>query len=520
MAATDWTALDLTALDLTALDLTAPATVVSVMSRNYGEQRSAQPVVDAGGSAGTLLDLIGRARLVRDLEEAADLVVSLAGLPGLERLALIPRGASLPAIPPGSSAWPLGSGTNAGVLIAEVDGTAPAPVRRRVEAFATALDFALRRAPQRRAGDRPGEDTAQRMRALQAVLVGVPALVLVIQPDRTWSAETALTAQLVAGMSADLAADGPSALVHPADRGLAEAIFRSALDGQDPPGPVRLRVRIPDGGWRSLEVVVRNLVEDPDVHGVVWYGFEPADPDPPAGPALPGGTPTYDAVPEELVRTATHLVRTPLTAVISFADLLADDPDLAAGHRALAQAVQRNADRLRLVADDVLLLVRMNSGAIRLHPVPLSAEDLLRSVVADQRGSAQRAAVVLSLQVGDGPPLPADEAWLRRAVGSLLERAIRASNGGEEVSVTASGDAAGWSIEVRDAGPVSERDRLALSGRLVRQHGAEPALAHHLGFELLTARATIRRHGGRIHVGITPAGCTSVQLWLPAAAGR
>jgi signal transduction histidine kinase len=490
------------------------------MSRTYGEQRPANSAVEAGGPATTLADLIGRARLIRDLDEAADLVASLAGLPGVERLALVPRGASVPAIPPGSSAWPLGNGANASVLIAEVDQAAPAPVRQRVDAFATALDLALRRAPQRRAGDRPGGDAAQHARALRAVLTCAPALVLVVRPNRTWSAETALTARLLDGLSAELAADGPSALVHPSDRALAATIFRSALAGQEPPGPVQLRLRTPDRQWMGCDVVVRNLLADPDVHGVVWYAAAPPEPGPPTAADLRRVVSTYDAVPEELVRAATHLVRTPLTAVISFADLLADDPDLRAGHRELVQAVQRNADRLRVVSDDLLLLIQMSSGAMPLHLVPLSVEDLLRSVVAEHRAAAQLAAAVLRVQVSGRSPLPADEVWLRRALGVLLERAVRVSGAGGEVTVTACGDAVSWTIEVLDTGPDCEHDRLALSGRLVRQHGAERAWTHHLDFELLTARATVQRHGGRIRARTAPAGGTSVHLWLPTAAPR
>jgi signal transduction histidine kinase len=480
---------------------------------------SAAPPAEPGALPAQLLDLVGRARLVRDLDEAAALVSALAALPGIGPLTLVPPGTRLPAIPPGASAWPLGSGAGASVLLATVEVDEPA-VHRRVAAFAGALDGALRRAPQRRAGDRPGADAGQQARALDAVLSNAPALVLTVHPDCTWTAETAAIRRLLHDMAAELAADGPAALVHPTDRELARAVFQAALEGRDPTGPVRLRIRTPDERWTSLQVVVRSLLDDPDVHGVVWYAFEAPSPGPPTAADLRRVTRSYDTVSEELVRITTHLIRTPLTAVISFADLLGDDPELGAGQRELVRAVQRNADRLRIVADDLLLLMRMSSGAIRLHPVALSAEDLIRSVVADHRAAAQRTGVHLHYLVTGGYPVRADEAWLRRAIGALLERALRVSGTGGEVAVAATGDSDGWDVEVRDAGTATEADLMALSGRLVRHHGPEPVWAHHFGFELLTMRATILRHGGRVRAGRSAEGGTSVRLWLPAARDR
>jgi len=517
------------------------------MSRRYREDRQVQPVdpgrpagvdpgrpagVDPGRSAGVdpalsaevdlgrpaaaLLALIGRARLVRSLDEATDLVEALGSLPGIEALALVPRGAAVPSIPPGSSAWPLGSGANASVLVVDVDRAAPTAVRKRVNAFATALDLALRRAPQRRADDRSGEDAAQRARALRAVLDSAPALVLVVRPDGTWTAETVATAQLADEAPADLATDGPPALLHPADRALAVRIFRAALAGQEQPDPVRLRVRTPGGGWASRQVVVRSLLDHPDVHGVVWYALEAAA-DPPVVPDPRADAPTSAAIPGDLAHAASHLVRTPLTAVISFADLLADEPDLPSRHRGLVRAVQRNADRLRILADDLLLLIRMESGTIQLRHTPLSVADLIGSVIAEQHPAARRAGVVVGSHVAGGPPLHADEVWLRRALGILLGRAVRVSQHGDEVTVATACDDAGWSIYVLDAGPGSEEDEAALSsGRLVRR----PGRTDHPGFDLLIARVTVRRHGGWIRAHTTTERGTSVHVWLPRAADR
>jgi signal transduction histidine kinase len=464
----------------------------------------AQPRAPGTVSA-DLIDLIGQARLVVDLDQAADLLDVLAAVPGVNAAVLVPPGATLPPIPLSSAAWPLGSGANAGVLIVDVGIEASAGIAERVGTFAAALDGALRRAPQRRAGDRPGEDAEQRARSLQAVLDGVPALVLTVRPDCAFTAGTGRTEQLVELMSAEIAEAGVLALVHPADRELAAAVFRAAIDGEEPAGPLELRVRTPDDQWSSLRVGVHSLIDHPDVHGVVWYALD----EPPG------------AASDEFLRTVAHLLRTPLTAVISFAELLADEEDLDERPRQFVEAVQRNAERLRMLAEDVLQLVRLETGAVRLKTAAIPVGELLTLVTGTVQPIATAAGVKLRIEAAAGPPLSGDEAWLQRVLETVLERAIRASAAGAEVCVSAGPESHGWSIEVRDTGPRAVEDEVALSaGRLVRRHSGESALAHHFGFELLIARAAVNRHGGRI-IADSPSGVGEVvQIWLPASPPR
>jgi signal transduction histidine kinase len=449
-----------------------------------------------------LLELIGQARLAADLTAAGELVDALAQAPDIAAALLVPPGATLPPIPASSAAWPIGAGANASVLIVDVAEQAGPQSRERVSALAAALDGALRRAPLRRTDDRPGEDAAQRARSLQAVLDGVPALVLTVRPDCAFTPGTERTERLTDLMAAEIAEAGVLALVHPADRELATAVFQAALDGEEPASPLELRVRTPDDQWSSLRVGVHSLVNHPDVHGVVWYAL-----DQPPG-----------AASDEFLRTVSHLLRTPLTAVISFAELLADEQDLEDRPMEFVRAVQRNAERLRMLAEDVLQLVRLESGAVRLKTAPVPLPDLLTLVTASTHGSAASAGVRLAIDAEQGPPLSGDEAWLQRALETVLERAIRVSPAGAEVSVRAHPENAGWVIEVRDSGPRAVEDEVALSaGRLVRRHSGESAQAHHLGFELLIVRAAVNRHGGRISAD-SPGGVGEVvRIWLPAS---
>src|SRR5206468_1996456 len=69
--------------------------------------------------------------------------------------------------------------------------------------------------------------------------------------------------------AAELVGDRITNLVHPDEAFAAEAAYRDIAARRGTGAPVTLRSRHGDGSWRVLESVATNLLEDPDVRGVV-----------------------------------------------------------------------------------------------------------------------------------------------------------------------------------------------------------------------------------------------------------
>jgi len=67
----------------------------------------------------------------------------------------------------------------------------------------------------------------------------------------------------------DLVSGGAFAFVHPEDAALVVQDFRETVGGSVPRAPIQYRVRHAGGGWRSVESVATNLIDEPLVNGIV-----------------------------------------------------------------------------------------------------------------------------------------------------------------------------------------------------------------------------------------------------------
>lgn len=142
--------------------------------------------------------------------------------------------------------------------------------------------------------------------------------------------------------------------------------------------------------------------------------------------------------------------------------------------------------------------------------------DLLRQYrsLADRRGITQEYAAT------DGALIEGDEDWLRRAIGNVVENAVRYAREGDRVRVStrrvAQERGAVVQIEVEDEGPGIARENLPrLFERFFRADPARGA-GGGAGLGLPITKAIVEAHGGSIEIRSEPGEGTRVQLTLPA----
>lgn len=223
----------------------------------------------------------------------------------------------------------------------------------------------------------------------------------------------------------------------------------------------------------------------------------------------------------DFFRSATHELRTPMTSILGFSDLLIKrDFDPATG-RELLGIVHKQSTRLVAVINQMLDLARIEAG---------DAEELNRSrVVPEAMLAAALAAAVppgrsADIAVDAAPSLPpvlGNEERLRQALGNLVANALQFSAPGQRVDIglaPAQRDGrAGLALHVRDRGigmtPAQQAQMFDAFYRAGEQPGHEGA-----GLGLALVREILAAHGGAIEVASRPGAGTSVTLWLPAAA--
>ena len=151
-----------------------------------------------------------------------------------------------------------------------------------------------------------------------------------------------------------------------------------------------------------------------------------------------------------ILHNMSHEVRTPLTAIVGFAEILGDTvtgPDAE-----LVRAIQDGADRLLDALTSVLDLARLEAGvALALEPVDVAAE--AEAVVGLLRGQAERAGLALAVE-GPGGAVwaEADGGAVRRVLANLVGNAVKfTERGGVTVRVGAAPGGA-VAVEVEDTG--------------------------------------------------------------------
>lgn len=214
----------------------------------------------------------------------------------------------------------------------------------------------------------------------------------------------------------------------------------------------------------------------------------------------------------EFVAAASHDLRTPLTVVRSYADLLArwggNDPRVVAES---SRAIGRAAQTMERLVNDLLLLARVDARP-PLKTAPLALDELALETVQEAGAVAPAVAVEL------GPVTPvtvtADEAYLRRAVWALVDNAVK--YGGGRVTVSVARDGGEAVLAVADNGPgIDAADLPRIFERFYR---ADRARSREGGFGLglSLARGIVEAHGGRLEAESAPGRGSRFTIRLPA----
>jgi signal transduction histidine kinase len=159
------------------------------------------------------------------------------------------------------------------------------------------------------------------------------------------------------------------------------------------------------------------------------------------------------------VASVSHEVRTPLTAILGYADLLRDDGLSPKERAAHLETIRRNGDHLLAVVSDILDLARIDAGQFAIVPADVVVADVVRDVVRLLALRAAAQGISLDHVVADPAartPVRTDPVRVRQVLLNVVGNAVKfTEQGGVRVSVRAHEDAGEvrFSIEVRDTGP-------------------------------------------------------------------
>lgn len=228
-----------------------------------------------------------------------------------------------------------------------------------------------------------------------------------------------------------------------------------------------------------------------------------------------------DRVKSQFLATVSHELRTPLTSILGYGELLEDlgPEDLSAKARGLLEVVIRNARRELRLVDDLLTLVQIGEGALRIQLDYVYVQEVVADAVEGAAPAAQRADV--RLFVVNGCPAAyvlGDRDRLGQAIDNLLSNAIKFSPGGAGVTIELSSQKERVTVAINNSGPgISETEIPRVFERLFRGEHAIAAEKPGAGLGLTIVRSIVEAHHGKVEARCTSTS-TCFAITLPMAA--
>ena len=135
-----------------------------------------------------------------------------------------------------------------------------------------------------------------------------------------------------------------------------------------------------------------------------------------------------DKMKDDFVATVSHEVRTPLTSIRSFSEILRDNPDLDPEQRQeFVSIIVQESERLSRLINDILDLAKMEAGTSEWHMADLAPKAVIEQALAATAGLFAKARhISLETRIADDlPPIRADADRLTQVIVNLISNAVK-----------------------------------------------------------------------------------------------
>ncbi|QQQ17960.1 PAS-domain containing protein [Brevundimonas vitis] len=220
------------------------------------------------------------------------------------------------------------------------------------------------------------------------------------------------------------------------------------------------------------------------------------------------------ALKREFVGSVSYELRTPLTTIVGYSELLETLGDLPERSRQHAGAIRVAASQLARSIDDVLDMAQIDAGEMELSLGDVHLNDLLTQAGDRIRARVEGRGATLAITIPAGlAPIRADGRRLGQVVDHLLENAARAVSEGGHVALIAAAGAGEVRIRVEDTGRgISYHLQAHVFDRFVKRERGGP------GVGLALVKAIVELHGGWAEVESEPGKGAAFILHLPLEA--
>jgi two-component system, OmpR family, phosphate regulon sensor histidine kinase PhoR len=221
----------------------------------------------------------------------------------------------------------------------------------------------------------------------------------------------------------------------------------------------------------------------------------------------------------QLLATVAHELKNPLSSVLGHLEMLESSPDLTGTSRSSLAAMERGAQRMVKVIDDLLLLSKVEDAANPIIARSVDLDEVIDSAMDLVSVAAQHKGVTVHVDRAPEPVIARGDAdELERVCANLLSNAIKYTPAGRSVTVRVARTDNAAVIEVRDEGiGISGADLERLGTEFFRSTNPEAVKQPGTGLGLAIVRRIIERHAGQMNVTSTLGEGSTFTVHLPVA---
>jgi two-component system phosphate regulon sensor histidine kinase PhoR len=224
---------------------------------------------------------------------------------------------------------------------------------------------------------------------------------------------------------------------------------------------------------------------------------------------------------QEFVANVSHELRTPLSLIKGYVETLLDgareNPDVAAK---FLHTIDRNAERLKLLIEDLLTISELESGRVQLNLQPIALRSLVEKVLGDYKARASTKNTHLTNETPD-VHVRVDADRLEQVLGNLIDNAIKyGRNEGRIVVKARPSDNGQIEVVVEDDGPGIPSESLErIFERFYRVDKARSREQGGTGLGLSIVKHIVQSHGGKVWATSEPGHGASFFFTVPQDSG-
>jgi PAS domain S-box-containing protein len=228
-----------------------------------------------------------------------------------------------------------------------------------------------------------------------------------------------------------------------------------------------------------------------------------------------------DQLKQEFFALVSHDLRTPLTSIRGYADLMLHGQagEIPEQGRDFLGVIKRNTQRLERLVDDLLLVAQLESGTFTLETSKVDLRTLLADCVEAARPLADDKEIDLTVEADPEVHYSGDRLRLEQLVENLISNALKYTPEGGKVATRLHRENGDVQIEVEDSGiGIALEEQEFLFDRFFRASTATTGAIPGVGLGLTIVKAIADAHHGSVEVESQEGEGTTFRVQLPLAA--